>query len=192
LAQRVQFSVESERSSAVLPFEDLSPNTEDSYFAIGLRDEITDGLARLADVKVAGPRGRRPDAAGKECNLSAIGCNLSVRHMLDGNIRKLNGDMWISLRLVDLCNSDHSWSETYGCSEKDMFALETEITRVVAPQLQAASTIGNATLHPQETKPRHQAIYACNTSVHFFKCGGSHCDALVGSLPTPLATDSHP
>jgi serine/threonine protein kinase len=166
LSKGFQSSLESERSIAVLPFEDLSRNTERSYIAIGLRDEIIDDLGRLADVKVAAPRGRRPDAAGKERNLSLIGRNPGVRYVLDGNIWKFNGEVWISLRLLDICNSDYFWSQTYDCREKDVFALGTEITRVVALQLQAQlPPLRMALCPPQEARPGQQVIKACNTSV---------------------------
>ncbi len=160
-SQRPQLSLDSERSIAVLPFEDLSPNAVDSYFAIGLRDEIIDDLTRLADVKVVGLLGRRSYAAGKERNLGAMGRNLGVRYVLDGYARKSNGDVWISLRLIDLRNSHQSWSETYECPGKDVFTLETEIAHALALQLGAQlPPLGMPRCIPEEAKPRHQAIYA--------------------------------
>jgi serine/threonine protein kinase/tetratricopeptide (TPR) repeat protein len=145
LQQRTRSSAEMERSIAVLPFENLSPNGEDAYFAVGMQDEITSGLAQLARIRVIGPQSTRSYVVGKDRNYSVIGRQLGVRHLLEGNIRKESGEMRVSLRLVDTRDANHEpWTKTYERPIADVFALQSEITRGIATKLQAQ-------LSPDET-----------------------------------------
>src|SRR5207244_10526305 len=84
LFQRSKSSTEMERSIAVLPFENLSANGEDTYFTVGMQDEITGDLAKLAGMKVIGNQSTRSYPPGKERNLHAIRRDLGVRHRLEG------------------------------------------------------------------------------------------------------------
>ncbi|MFL6597127.1 MAG: protein kinase domain-containing protein [Chthoniobacterales bacterium] len=136
--QHVQSSAELERSIAVLPFENLSANGEDTYFTVGMQDEITDDLAKLAGMKVIGSQSTRSYPPGKERNLHAIGRDLGVRHLLVGTVSRDHDQMRVALQLVDLRDSGHPWTEEYQRAIKDVFALQGEITRAVAAQLQAA------------------------------------------------------
>jgi serine/threonine-protein kinase len=138
LHQHLQTSAEMERSIAVLPFENLSPNGEDTYFTVGMQDEITSDLARLAGLKVVGSQSTRSYVPTKERDLRAIGRDLGVRYLLEGDLQRANSEMRVSLRLVDLRDSDHPWTKTYQRPMKDAFALESEITRAVAVRLRAA------------------------------------------------------
>ena len=140
LHQLAQASAEMERSIAVLPFENLSPNGEDTYFTVGMQDEITSDLARLAGLKVVGSQKTRSYLASNERDPRAIGRDLRVRYLLKGDVRRANSEMRVSLRLVDLRDSDHPWIVTYQRPTKDVFALESEITRAVAAQLQTPRT----------------------------------------------------
>jgi TolB-like protein len=137
LYQRAQFSAAMERSIAVLPFENLSPNGEDAYFTVGMQIEITNALAGLAGMKVIGARSTRSYVPGKERNLSTIGRDLGVRHLLEGTVSRENDQLRVALQLVDLRDSAHPWTEAYQRPIKDVFALQSEITRAVAAQLQS-------------------------------------------------------
>jgi TolB-like protein len=107
-----------------LPFQNLSPNGEDVYFTVGMRDEITSDLARLAGLKVVGSQSRRSYVPSKQRNLRAIGHDLRVRYLLEGDVRRANSEMRVSLRLVDLRDSDHPWIKTYQRPMKDAFAVQ--------------------------------------------------------------------
>ena len=131
-----------ERSIAVLPFENLSPDSEDAFFTVGMQDEITAELALLAGMKVIGAQSTRSYLAGSGRNLSTIGRELGVRHLLEGSVWRANGEMRVSLRLVDLRDSQHPWNGTYDRSIKDVFALQSEITRAVAARLQTELSAG--------------------------------------------------
>jgi serine/threonine protein kinase/Flp pilus assembly protein TadD len=128
-------SAQIERSIAVLPFQNLSPGNEDAFFTVGMQDEITGDLARLADMKVIGAQSTRSYLPDKRRNLPVIGRELGVRHLLEGSVWRADGQMRVSLRLVDTRDSDHPWTETYERSITDVFALQSEITRSVAARL---------------------------------------------------------
>jgi len=137
LYERSKSSAEMERSIAVLPFENLSPDGEDSYFTVGMQIEITNDLARLAGMKVIGSRSTRAYAPAKDRDLRTIGSDLGVRYLLEGTTSRENDQMRVAIHLVDLRNSTHPWTEAYQRPVKDVFALQSEITRAVATQLQA-------------------------------------------------------
>ena len=101
LHQRVQSSAEIERSIAVLPFENLSPKVQDTYFAVGMQDEITGDLGKIAGMKVIGRQSTRSYLPGKERNLHAIGRDLGVRHLLEGTVSRDHDQMRIALQLVE-------------------------------------------------------------------------------------------
>jgi len=142
--QRAQSSTALERSIAVLPFENLSATGEDSYFTVGMQDEITDDLAKIAGMRVIGSQSTRSYLPGKERNLHAIGRDLGVRHLLEGTVSKDNDQMRVALHLVDLRDGAIQWAVTYQRPLKEVFALQSEITQAVAARLKAG-------LSPNET-----------------------------------------
>jgi TolB-like protein len=142
--QRAQSSAAMERSIAVLPFENLSANGEDTYFTVGMQDEITGDLAKLAGMKVIGSQSTRSYLPGKARNLHAIGRDLGVRHLLEGTVSHDHDQMRVALQLVDLRDGSRPWAETYERPMKDVFALQSEITQAVAARLKAR-------LSPNET-----------------------------------------
>jgi serine/threonine protein kinase/tetratricopeptide (TPR) repeat protein len=150
LYQRAQSSAEIERSVAVLPFENLSANGQDTYFTVGMQDEITGDLAKLAGMKVIGSQSTRSYPPGKERNLHAIGHDLGVRHLLEGTVARDHDQMRIALHLVDLRNGGQPWTETYERPMKDVFALQSEITHAVAARLKAR-------VSPKETVALNEA-----------------------------------
>src|SRR3954467_1862058 len=137
LYERVQSSAEIERSIAVLPFENLSATGENTYFTVGMQDEITGDLAKLAGMKVIGSQSTGSYLPGKERNVHAIARDLGVRHLLEGTVSRDHDQMRVALQLVDLRDSDRPWTETYECPMKEVFALQSEITQAVAAHLQA-------------------------------------------------------
>jgi serine/threonine-protein kinase len=138
LFQRSKASAEMERSIAVLPFENLSPKGEDTYFTIGMQDEITNDLARLAGLKVIGSQSTRSYVPGKERNLQEIGRQLGVRHLLEGTVSKEKDQIRVAVQVVDLRDSAHPLTDAYQRPIKDVFALQSEITQAVAARLKAS------------------------------------------------------
>ena len=136
LYQRAQFSAQIERSIAVLPFQNLNTDGEDAYFTVGMQDEITGDLAKLAGMKVIGSQSTRSYIPGNARNLQAIGRDLGVRHLLEGTVSRDSDQMRVVLHLVDLRDVAHSWTETYQRARTEIFALQSEITHAIAEQLQ--------------------------------------------------------
>ena len=140
LYQRARSAVQTERSIALLPFENLTPGNEATFFTVGMQEEITANLARLADMKVIGAQSTRSYLPDKSRNLPAIARELGVRHLLEGSVWRANGRVRLSLRLVDTRDRDHPWIETYERPVSDVFAMRSEITRAVAARLQTQLT----------------------------------------------------
>jgi TolB-like protein len=137
LYQHAQTSAEMDRSIAVLPFENLSPNGEDTYFTEGMQIEITNDLTRVAGIKVIGARSTRSYVPGRDRDLRAIGRDLGVRYLLEGTVSRDNDQIRVALKLVDLRDSAHPWTEAYQRPVKEVFALQSGITRAVTARLQA-------------------------------------------------------
>lgn len=134
---RARSIAQMERSIAVLPFENLSPDKGDAFFTVGMQDEIAAELSRLGDMKTIGPQSTRPYMPGMQRDFATIGRDLGVRHLLEGSVRRASGKMQVILRLVDLHDLARPWAESYQRPVEEIFALRNEITRAVAAQLKA-------------------------------------------------------
>ncbi len=127
-----------EKSIAVLPFENLSNDREDAYFADGVQDDILTKLAKIRDLKVvsrASVMQYPPRAAGRD--IRQIGNALRVSHVLAGSVRKAGSWLHINAQLIDTRTDAHVWVEQYDCDFKDVFAIQSEIAQTVAEQLRA-------------------------------------------------------
>ena len=140
--QRARSVEQMERSIAVLPFKNLTPGEEDAFFTIGMQDELTAQLAHLSNIKVIGAQSTRSFAPGAPRDLAAIGRELSVRHLLEGNISRANGQVRIGLHLVNLHQPEKPWNESYERSVTQIFSLQSEIARAIAAQLETPLSPG--------------------------------------------------
>ncbi len=122
------------RSVAVLPFENLSPNSGDAFFTTGMQDEISADLARLAALKVVGADGTRDYPAGKR-DFTRIGRELGVRHFLEGDVRREGERVRVRVRLIDGRDTAHSWTATYERRLADVFIVQSEIAQAIADHL---------------------------------------------------------
>jgi len=120
---------------AVLPFENLSEQKEDSAFADGVQDDILTKLARIADLKVIS-RTSVMDYRGKR-NLRQIGNDLRVSHVLEGSIRRTGTHLRLNAQLINAHTDTHVWAEQYDRDLNDLFAIQAEIAQKVAGQLHA-------------------------------------------------------
>ena len=126
-----------DKSIAVLPFENLSDEKQNEYFVDGVQDEILTNLARVADLKVISRTsviGYR-DTAGR--NLRKIGQDLGVAHVLEGSVQRAGNRVRVNAQLVDSRNDAHLWAQTYDRDLADVFAIQSEIAKAIADQLQA-------------------------------------------------------
>ena len=137
------------KSIAVLPFENLSEEKQNEYFADGVQDEILTNLAKVADLKVISRTsviGYR-DTAGR--NLRKIGHELGVAHVVEGSVQRAGNKIRVNAQLIDARNDAHLWAQTYDRDLADVFAIQSEIAKAIADQLQAK-------LSPNEKKAIEQ------------------------------------
>ena len=127
------------KSVAVLPFENLSAEKDNAYFADGIQDEILTGLAKIGDLKVIS-RTSTQGYGSRPQNLAEIGRQLGVAHVLEGSVQKAGNRVRVNVQLIDAASDDHLWAETYDRTLEDVFAVETEVAQKIASSLQAQLT----------------------------------------------------
>src|SRR5882724_4496894 len=125
-----------EKSIAVLPFENLSADPENVFFADGVQDEILTNLAKIADLKVTS-RSSVMQYRAPTRNLREIASALRVAHILEGNVQRAGNRVRVSAQLIDARTDTHLWAENYHRPLDDVFAIQSEIAKAVADQLQA-------------------------------------------------------
>ena len=123
-----------EKSIAVLPFVDMSPDGDQAYFADGISEEILNVLVKTHSLKVAG-RTSSFQFRGRDEDLRGIGEQLGVAHILEGSIRKASNRVRITAQLVTADDGFHLWSETYDRELTDIFAIQDEIARSITDAL---------------------------------------------------------
>jgi len=123
-----------EKSIAVLPFVDMSPEGDQAYFADGISEEILNVLVKTHSLKVAG-RTSSFQFRGRNGDLREIGEKLGVDHILEGSIRKANNRVRITAQLVTASDGFHLWSESYDRELTDIFAIQDEIARAITDAL---------------------------------------------------------
>jgi serine/threonine-protein kinase len=126
-----------EKSIAVLPFENLSRDPDNAYFADGVQDEILTDLARIADLKVISRSSTMQYKSGVARNLREIGRQLAVAHVVEGSVQRAGNRVRVNAQLVDANTDQHVWAETYDRDLADVFAIQSEIAKAIATQLQA-------------------------------------------------------
>jgi TolB-like protein/class 3 adenylate cyclase/Tfp pilus assembly protein PilF len=126
-----------EKSIAVLPFENLSDEKENAYFADGVQDEILTGLARVADLKVISRASTLQYKAGAERNLREIAKALGVAHLLAGSVQRAGDRVRVSAQLIDGRTDTQLWGERYDRDVADVFAIESELAGKIVAQLQS-------------------------------------------------------
>jgi TolB-like protein len=126
-----------EKSIAVLPFESLSEEKANAYFADGVQDEILTDLARVADLKVISRTSVMPYKSGVPRNVREIGQQLGVAHVVEGSVQRAGNRVRVNAQLIDARTDRHIWGQTYDRDLADVFAIQSEIAKTIADQLQA-------------------------------------------------------
>jgi TolB-like protein/Tfp pilus assembly protein PilF len=127
------------KSIAVLPFESLSEDKSNAYFAEGVQDEILTRLAKVADLKVISHTSTQHFNSAPE-NLPQIAKQLGVTNILEGSVQKVADQVRVNVQLINALTNAHLWAETYDRKLTDIFAVESEIARSIADTLQAKLT----------------------------------------------------
>jgi TolB-like protein len=124
------------KSIAVLPFVNMSSDSEQEYFSDGISEEILNSLARVKELKVAG-RTSSFAFKGQNQDLRQIGETLGVEHILEGSVRKSGAKVRITAQLIQVDDGFHLWSDTYDRELTDVFAIQDEIATAILEQLKA-------------------------------------------------------
>src|ERR1700720_3020861 len=138
-----------EKSIAVLPFENLSEEKQNAFFTEGVQDEILTDLSRIADLKVISRTSVMQYKTGAARNLREIGQQLGVAHVVEGSVQRAANKVRVNAQLIDARTDAHVWAETYDRDLADVFAIQSEIAKTIAEQLQAK-------LSPNERKAIEQ------------------------------------
>jgi TolB-like protein/class 3 adenylate cyclase/Tfp pilus assembly protein PilF len=126
-----------EKSIAVLPFENLSGEKENAYFADGVQDEILTGLSRVADLKVISRTSTMQYKVGVKRNLREIAKALGVAHVLEGSVQRAGARVRVSAQLIDARTDGYLWAERYDRDVADVFAIESELAGKIIAQLRS-------------------------------------------------------
>jgi TolB-like protein/CheY-like chemotaxis protein/Flp pilus assembly protein TadD len=125
------------KSIAVLPFGNLSDDKQNAYFADGVQDEILTDLAKVADLKVISRTSVMQYKSGVTRNLREIARELGVAHVVEGIVQRSGNRVRVSAQLIDARTDMHLWAERYDRDLADVFAIQSEIAKTIADQLQA-------------------------------------------------------
>ena len=125
------------KSIAVMPFENLSRDPDNAFFTDGVQDEILTDLARIADLKVISRTSVMQYKTGAKRNLRQIGNELGVAHVVEGSVQRAGNRVRVNAQLIDARTDAHLWAQTYDRDLADVFAIQSEIAKAIADQLQA-------------------------------------------------------
>jgi len=127
------------KSIAVLPFDNLSRDPDNAYFAEGVQDEILTRLAKVADLKVIS-RTSTQRFKSAPSDLREIAKQLGVMHIVEGSVQKANDQVRVNVQLINALTDAHLWADTYDRKLNDIFAVESEIAKTIADTLQVKLT----------------------------------------------------
>src|SRR6266516_126771 len=128
-----------EKSIAVLPFENLSEEKANAYFADGIQDEILTRLSKIADLKVISRTSTQHYKSAPE-NLPEIARQLGVAHIVEGSVQKSGDAVRVNVQLIKAANDSHLWADTFDRKLTDIFSVESEVAKDIADQLRAKLT----------------------------------------------------
>ena len=125
-----------DKSIAVLPFENLSDEKENAYFADGIQDDVLTNLSKIGDLKVISRTSVMP-YRGKASNVREIGKALGVGTILEGTVRRIGNRVRVNVQLINVENDEHLWAEDYDRDLTDVFAIQTDLAQKIVRELQA-------------------------------------------------------
>jgi TolB-like protein/Tfp pilus assembly protein PilF len=128
-----------EKSIAVLPFDNLSDDKSNAYFAEGIQDEILTRLSKIAALKVISRRSTQKYKSAPD-NLHEVGNQLGVANLLEGSVQKIANAVHINVQLIRAATDEHLWAESYDRKLDDVFAVEGEVAKAIADQMEAKLT----------------------------------------------------
>ena len=136
LLPRISSARKIDKSIAVLPFENLSDEKENAYFADGIQDDVLTNLSKIGDLKVISRTSVMP-YRGKTSNIREIGKALGVASILEGSVRRAGNRVRVNVQLIDATTDKHIWANDYDRDLTDVFAIQTDLAHEIANALQA-------------------------------------------------------
>ena len=146
------------KSIAVLPFENLSDDKANEYFAEGVQDEILTRLAKIRELKVISRTSTQKYKSAPD-NLRQIAAQLGVANILEGSVQKANDQVRVTVQLINATTDEHLWADTYDRKLTDIFAVESDIATTIADTLQARLTAAEhavVSAQPTQNTQAHQ------------------------------------
>jgi TolB-like protein/Tfp pilus assembly protein PilF len=150
LLPRISSARKVDKSIAVLPFENLSDEKENAYFADGIQDDVLTNLSKIGDLKVISRTSVMP-YRGKTSNIREIGKALGVASILEGSVRRAGNRVRVNVQLIDATTDKHIWANDYDRDLTDVFAIQTDLAHEIADALQAK--LSDAEKARMERKP---------------------------------------
>ena len=166
-----------DKSIAVLPFENLSEEKTNAFFADGMQDEILTNLSRIGDLRVISRTSVMQYKSGIARNLREIGQQLGVAHVVEGSVQRSGNRVRINAQLVDVRTDRHLWGQTYDRDLADVFAIQSEIAKTIADQLEAK-------LSPAEKDAIERAPTSDITAFDLYTLAKNLCLTAFGSSTT--------
>jgi TolB-like protein/Tfp pilus assembly protein PilF len=166
-----------DKSIAVLPFENLSGEKTNAFFADGMQDEILSNLARIADLRVISRTSVMQYKSGIARNLREIGQQLGVAHVVEGSVQRSGNRVRVNAQLVDVRSDRHLWADTYDRDLADVFAIQSEIAKSIADELEAK-------LSPAEKDAIERAPTSDITAFDLYTLAKNLCLTAFGSSTT--------
>src|SRR6476469_1435958 len=157
-----------DRSIAVLPFENLSDEKENAYFADGIQDDLLTNLSKIGDLRVIS-RTSVMQYRGRPTNLRDIGKALGVSNILEGSVRRSGNKVRVNVQLIDANTDEHVWANDYDGDVTDVFTLQSDLAREIANALKAK--LSPAEESQMTTKPTENGeAYLAFVEAHDLSC----------------------
>ena len=185
--QRAQSSSQLDHAIAVLPFENLSSNPDDQFFAIGIQDEILTKLSNLAALKVIA-RTSTQGYQSKPVDLRTVGRQLTVGRVLEGSVQRSGDKVRINVQLIDTRTNAHLWASSYDRKLDDVFGVETEVANIIAQQLDANLVQRISTQRPTAIAAAYH-VYLRGVGIEHSQSNGSSFEDAAKSYAEAVELD---
>jgi adenylate cyclase len=167
--EKMAYPLPDKPSIAVLPFDNLSGDSEQEYFSDGITEQIITSLSKIPNIFVIA-RNSTFTYKGKPTKIKQIAEELAVRYVLEGSVQRSNDRVRITVQLIDATTGRHLWAENYDREVKDIFALQDEISMKIMAALQIKLTVGaQADLKYDETENLEAYEKFLNARYHIFR-----------------------
>jgi TolB-like protein/Tfp pilus assembly protein PilF len=157
-----------DKSIAVLPFENLSDDQDNAYFADGIQDDVLTNLSKIGDLKVIS-RTSVMQYRGRPTNVRDIGKALGVSNILEGSVRRSGNRVRVNVQLIDANTDEHVWANDYDRDVTDVFAIQSDLAQSIAQALQAKLSAGEKSQMTRKPTENGEA-YLAFVQAHDLSC----------------------